>query len=225
MWCVLRQSFLKAVLLFVAFLPVVASSQEFTLESFSAESAEACDVWGYQFNETSLDVMRVCLRCSDGYTKTGDAICEKTTFTLPAPPANPPLQTSAAPAECGPGWFLSNGVCGECSPSCATCAGSAQQCTSCRTGALILGKCVEVCPPGSSYDRELGDCRADAALSQNPKTAEARHGFPNLFCPHDCEKCSFGDGGSAACVSCFSGFYFEAVSNECLPSSATRKPR
>lgn len=51
---------------------------------------------------------------------------------------------------CAAGYLWdASGVCNPCSPTCLTCSGRIDSCTSCNTGKLILnGNCVDNCPNG-----------------------------------------------------------------------------
>lgn len=100
---------------------------------------------------------------------------------------NSPVSCTA----CLPGYYLSNFQCLSCSSACATCSGTATQCTSCPTNQVLLtGTCLQSCGLNFYVD-VLGNCQP---------------------CPATCIQCT----SATNCITCHTGNYLD-VTNMCSP--------
>ncbi|PFH53554.1 hypothetical protein AMATHDRAFT_73358 [Amanita thiersii Skay4041] len=135
--------------------------------------------------------------------------------------------------SCIPGYVLSNGQCIKscpsgsfvspqdnvtcipCSPTCSTCAGSADFCLSCpRNGLVFAGKCMNSCPSNtvegisSNNSRTCLSCHADCATCSGPSFTQCtscptlRPVLSNGRCLATCGRGQFLDSGSKSCQSC-----------------------
>ena len=116
----------------------------------------------------------------------------------------------------------------ECSPSCATCSGSAEKCLTC-SNRDPTGKCVSTCPEGTfSHSNTCVPCFADCAACSGPSSNQCTKCPPNRpvhdnghcypKCPNQNE---YFDSTISSCQPCDStcSSCFGAGSGRCLACS------
>lgn len=122
--------------------------------------------------------------------------------TAPCYPNAHFLATSSS-CVCNPGYFGSNArYCEPCAPACLTCISTADQCTSCKTSAVLTSSNTCVCPLGYSIDpTNCTPCDTKCASCLSPGTTQCLSCLPSF---------QLVGISPAACV-CSDGMYLDTT--------------
>lgn len=187
-------------------------------EYYSMAASSSCQPCAFPCKTCSSETQ--CLSCKIGYWNNASLTCSQCSLgtyssggaCLPCPSACTICYSASYCSACAPnyylllnhclndsalcyssGYYVAGNVCYQCLQPCATCAGTASNCTSCLSGYISFQhQCLTECPAG--YYRSNASC---------------------LVCAAQCATCVTG---SSYCLSCTSGYLLLSTVAACLSS-------
>ena len=146
-----------------------------------------CNSTQYQSTLTTCGSCNpTCATCS-GAGPTSCSTCSVANGTPYFSSSNP----ATCVASCQAGFYVHNGVCTQCDPSCTTCNGAGSSaCASCSGSLALSGsQCVSQCPAGTYFNTTTNVCTT---------------------CNGNCATCT--GGGSNQCSSCTAPLHLQGTS-------------